>query len=338
MKLIPALLFALVGCTAPGSTPEGGMQAGLTEAGVQHTKITRRLGSMGTSLVIEVAAIDRTTALKASERAVRALEETEARLSTWREDSELALLNQTTGNFTVSPTTARELRRTLALARETEGAFDPTIGALVDAWDLRGEGRVPRDEERARALEASSHEYLKVTGEQAVRLHPDLRVEEGGFGKGAGLDRAMIALRKAGAARATLDLGGQVAFLGPGTHTLHLAHPSERDQEVVTLTVPEGSVATSSNSERSTSASGHLLDPRTGAPATFEGSMTVWAEDALTADALSTAMFVLGPKDAFVLAESLEGVELCILELVHDNLHLHFTSGMDARWIRTTDD
>lgn len=318
-SLAPLLCLA---CATP--TPDAG-----------EGRVVRRLTSMGTGLSVEVVAEDRTTALRASERAVRTLEATEARLSTWLDDSELARLNAAPvgAPLEISSELASELSRARALWLLTDGAFDPAVGALVKAWDLRGPGRLPSQEELEAALEGSSLRHLTLEGTVATRRHAGLRVEEGGFGKGAGLDRALEALRSAGARSAALDLGGQVALLGPGPFEVQVTHPRQRDQVVLTLDVPAGSVATSGNSERGRIVDGvpigHLLDPRTGSPAPDFGSVTVWAPSALEADALSTALFVLGPDAALELASKLTDVEALVLVLQPDGqLTAQYTPGL----------
>ena len=149
-----------------------------------------------------------------------------------------------------------------------------------------------------------------------MRLRPGVAVEEGGFGKGAGLKAAVAALAASGATAATLDLGGQLAVFGPGRRELAVADPGRRDRPVVTLAIDRGSVATSGNSERGIEAGGrrygHLLDPRTGRPAPDFGSLTVWADDPLTADCLSK-LYVLGPERAVAWAATHPGVEVLAL-------------------------
>jgi thiamine biosynthesis lipoprotein len=100
---------------------------------------------MGTTLTVSVEALDRLTALAAGEKAVRALEAAEARLSTWQEDTELARLNRATVGEAValSQKLAEELAAVRHWWKETNGAFDPGIGVLVDIWGLRQGGRRP---------------------------------------------------------------------------------------------------------------------------------------------------------------------------------------------------
>jgi thiamine biosynthesis lipoprotein len=120
-----------------------------------------------------------------------------------------------------------------------------------------------------------------------------------------------------------LDLGGQHALAGEGTWSIELAHPRDRQQPVLRLTLPAGSVATSGNSERRWSAGGrtfgHLLEPASGAPLEADAlphTATVVAPGALAADALSTAAFLDPTAAAPALAEA--GAHLLLLRLEGD--------------------
>jgi thiamine biosynthesis lipoprotein len=284
--------------------------------------VERRLGLMGTELEIRVEAGTRAAALDASEGAVRALEAAEARLSTWRDGSELSRLNRTPVGTPIqlSPRLTAELRIVRHWWRETGGAFDPGIGALIAAWGLRTGGRVPTVKEREEARAAGGLVALALADGRATRLRPGLRIEEGGWGKGAGLDAAVEALHGGRATAAMLNLGGQVAVYGgegQGTSwTVPVADPRDRQRAVVALTISSGSIATSGNSEhgfeRDGVRYGHLLDPRTGAPARDFGSLTVWASTALAADCLSK-LYVLGPEGALAWARVHPGVEVLAL-------------------------
>jgi len=303
-------IAALPGC---GSPPAGDGSQSCVE---------RRLGSMGTWLTLEVEAPTRSQALLASERAVEALESCERRLSTWGEGSELARLNATPvgETFALSIELAIELRAARRWWLETGGAFDPAVGGLVAAWDLRGAGRVPAEAEIARALAHGGFAALELEGQRATRLDGALWIEEGAFGKGAGLDAALRELRACGVHRAFLDLGGQVAVLGAGgrPHVWGIAHPSEREQVALGLLLEHGSLATSGNSERAIAVDGvrhgHILDPRTGRPAADFGSLSVLAPDALAADCLSTGLYVLGPEAALRFGREQSAIDVLVLE------------------------
>jgi thiamine biosynthesis lipoprotein len=270
--------------------------------------VERQVAAMGTTLRVEVeAAGGRDEALAIAEAMIREVEATEARLSTWRESSELARLNRAPVGEWIESAAAPELAAAARCARETSFAFHPSIGRLVAVWGLRGTGRVPTPAELAsarRGLEELGFE----TGTEPTRARrtADVVLEEGAFGKGAGLDAALDSLPKlpskeeAGFVR--IDLGGQVAWAN-AAHSVGvaLADPRSRARPVLELALHErrASLASSGNSEKQFTFDGeffgHLIDARTAAPARDFGSVAVVATSALAADCLSTALFVMGP-------------------------------------------
>lgn len=321
MRAVPlAMLVSLAACVwAPRRT----------------ATVERRVMLMGTALEITVEAADRAAGLAASERAVAALEAAEARLSTWRDDSELARLNQTPAGKPrpLSPALASDLAAAKRCWQETEGGFDPGVGGLVRAWGVRTGGRLPGERERREAVGSIADLRLEPNG-LAMRERPELVLEEGAFGKGAGLGHALAALAGSGVSRASLDIGGQVAVLGRGWR-VSVADPRRRDRPVMALSIDGGSVATSGNSERGIEVRGrrlsHILDPRTGEPAPDFGSLTVWTSDPLWADCLSTGLYVLGPEAALRWAAAHPGIEVLVLRVDGDRLTALASPGLKER-------
>jgi thiamine biosynthesis lipoprotein len=252
-------------------------------------------------LRLSVQAASPERALEASEAIVRAVERVEARQSTWRPGSELSRFNRAAPGeeILLSPELAGDLDLASRCARETEHAFDPGVGALVELWGLRKPNRgtpPPSPAEREAAVRASSlSRGLWLQGTRAKRLLPGFRLEEGGFGKGIALDEAIQAARAAGATRVELDFGGQIARWGEGSLKLAIARPRARQARAIELELAHGSLSTTGNSERK---GGHVIDPRTGSMAPDFGSVTVWSGSAAWADCLSTALFVMGPEKA----------------------------------------
>jgi thiamine biosynthesis lipoprotein len=292
----------VLGMSACQSAPESSSQ------------LHRSVYLMGTSVEIQLQAEQRATAIQASEVIVRTLEQAEARLSTWRPDTELSRFQR--GETEASAALRAELDAALAWSQATQGAFEPRCAALVAAWDLRGAGRLPSpNEQRAAARDRS-------------------RWEEGGFGKGAGLAAAARELADLpGVLRAQINLGGQWLLVGPGPFDIEVADPDQRETAVASLRVPGGSVATSGNSERGIvihgQRFGHVLDPRSGAPARDFGSVTVIHPDPLAADCLATAFLVLGPEAALAWAAQDPQLEVFVVERGPDRPRFRASAGLD---------
>jgi thiamine biosynthesis lipoprotein len=282
----------------------------------------RIVATMGTELQLELAASTHAVALAQLEAALTAVESCAVRLSTWSTPpappGDLARLNAAAPGTWVEcelPTT-EELQRTSHWSRETRGAFDVAVGTWIALYDLRGTGRWP-EATRVDALRAQAPFAWEVAAGKARRLSPLTLLEEGGFGKGAALDAALGALRAAGATSARLDLGGHVTVLGP-TRAVDIADPDRRDRAMVRVSVGDASLSTSGNSEHGLRVDGrrlgHLLDPRTGRPASDWGSLSVRAPRSLDADCLSTGLFVLGPDAALDFARTHPGIDvLCLV-------------------------
>ena len=278
-----------------------------------HDWLERRAYLMGTTLRIRVAATDRTVATEAIERAFSEVARLEDLLSTWRHDTELSRLNAASPGdpVSLSQDVSDALHETRGWSIRTERAFDPAVGALIDAWDLRGSDGavVPTAAAIDSALAASGFRHFRVdsaTG-TGTRLHPDAWLDAGAFGKGLALRAARKALEDEGIAAALLDFGGQIMVLGPApldeSWVISVADPERRQAPVLLLGLQPGqSAATTSISERRAEVEGHevghVLDPRTGRPVPGWGSVTVVADDPLVADVLSTALFVMGPERA----------------------------------------
>lgn len=197
------------------------------------------------------------------------------------------------------------LAQARALSAATDGAFDPTVLPLLRAWgaypdlDHLAAGRV--DAVGWRGL------VLDPVGRTVRFERPGMGVDLGGIAKGCALDRARAALAAAGASRAVLDLGGNLAFVGRGPGEgwrVAVRDPAAPDATLGTLTLGPGeTVSTSGNYARDFAAEGwrtrsHVFDPRTGRPVRGDLAVTVWAPEGAAADALSTAFLVLGPTHA----------------------------------------
>lgn len=267
------------------------------------TALERGQVLMGTVFTARVWAADSA----ASERELAAALDEVARLervmSSWSTTSELARVNDAldTEPVPLSDDLGAVLDSALAMAALTGGAFDPTIAPLLDAWDVRGRGRSPSRGEIERARARVGHPLLRFDrGARALEAtRAGVRLDLGGIGKGFALDRA--AARLADAAEVRLDFGGQWLVRADTVVTIAVAHPSDRLRPAAWVHLARGSVATSAQSESPARVRGrsvHVLDPRTGVPATSRAAVTVVGASATRADALSTALLVMGREAA----------------------------------------
>jgi thiamine biosynthesis lipoprotein len=281
---------------------------------------------MGTTLHVGVLALDRAEGVAAIEDAFAAVRRADSLLSTWRDDSEISRLNHApTGRpVRLSSELYALLQESQRWSAATGGAFEPAVGALVDAWDLRGRGRIPSPVELAAARSRTGMALFRFTDANAsvTRRCPGAWIDTGGFGKGVALRVARAALQERGIASAFLNFGGQVLAIGADRGSdwvVPVAHPARRLDEAARLRLRNRSASTSSQSERFLDAAGrrlgHVLDPRSGRPVPAWGSVTVVAEDPALADALSTALLVLGPDAALAWAESRDDVGVLVLEV-----------------------
>jgi FAD:protein FMN transferase len=299
-------------------------------------RVHRTSALMGTTATISVAAQSRLDALAMSETAMRTMEELESVLSSWQPASELSALNAAPVGSEAHPSSGLGalLAEAASWVRLTDGAFEPVVGALIDAWDLRGGGREPTRSELRAALEAVGPRGMHIDPESGVvrRLVDAAWIDAGAFGKGAALRSARDTLRARGTPSAILDLGGQLLYMGEDDHDIPVAHPARRDASAAVLRVRNVSVATSGVSERFIDVGGeqygHILDPRTGLPVPAWGSVTVVAEDPLEADIVSTALYVMGAEAGLRWARNRGTVAALFLMYSGGSLHASWTPAM----------
>ena len=284
-------------------------------------RIERRVLLMGTYAELVTFSTDRQRGLQELGRMLKVLEAAERELSTWRDDSIVTALNRQPVNvpWVAPPPLCSLLAELVSWHRETRGAFDPAIGALVAAWGLREGGRHPTSTDIETALRHSGLQHIFFDPRScSVTRRRNVWLDAGAFGKGEALDR-LLRLEDIGLVQPWIaDLGGQIMVKGMSKEgwPIALAHPQQRDETVAEIHLTRGSLATTGGSERDVSlegrSMGHILDPRTGFPITRKASAVVWHQSALVADVLSTALYVMGVEEGLRWAE-IRGVAACFI-------------------------
>ena len=237
-------------------------------------------------------------------RALSWFRRVEACCSRFEEGSELRRLSGSIGRpVPVSAMLYELVEFALAVAEESGGAFDPTVGLTMEGRGFDREyrsGRVARTP--LRADESVTYRDVRLDqGGRTITLTRPLLLDLGAVAKGLAVDMAARELEPLGSF--TIDAGGDLWLGGRNAEgapwSVGIRHPRDPDGLIATLRVSDGAVCTSGDYERPS----HILDPRRGAPAEALASVTVVAPSAMVADALGTAAFVLGPERGLELLE-----------------------------------
>ncbi len=234
---------------------------------------------------------------------VRTIQQLDSLLDVTNENSELYQLNHNRA-AAVSDMTADLIRTAISEAERTGGAFDPTIYPLTQAWGFTTDTQqVPSQEAIDALLPCVGTAHILVDGTQ-IALTEGAQLDLGGIAKGYAAQVSIELLQARGIKTALLSLGGNVQTLGSKPDgepwVIGIANPEKPSEEIAILTFT-GSLAlvTSGGYQRYFEQAGvrysHILDPETGYPADNGlASVTILTQDGTTADALSTALYVMG--------------------------------------------
>lgn len=270
--------------------------------------------TFGTTYSVRFIGLDQSQASDVRGQINDLFEQIDQQMSLWRDDSELSRFNASAGEdwFPVSEDTARVVESAIAISRETDGAFDPTVAPLMKLWSFGPEQKplsVPTEEQIA-----ETRQHVGVDGIE-VRLSPPalrkldsaVRLDLNAIAKGDAVDRVAALLQRQMITEYMVEIGGEVRT--SGTHndgrpwSIGIERPIVGERSVQAIVeLREASLATSGDYRNYVVADGkrysHTIDPRTGNPIEHAvASVSVVADDCMTADAWATALMVLGPED-----------------------------------------
>ncbi len=228
----------------------------------------------------------------------------EAKYSRYRDDSLATRINRSAGDscgVEVDAESARLLDYAATAWRESGGRFDITSGILRRAWNFKA-GRVPSREEVAALLPLIGWEKLVWRAPRIVLPLAGMEIDFGGYVKEYAADLAAAKCRELGARHGLVDLGGDLAVVGPHPDgrpwRIGVRDPRAPERALVEIALHSGGLATSGDYERCIVANGvrygHILDPRTGWPVSGLASVTVAAEACLVAGTLTTSALLRG--------------------------------------------
>ena len=337
----PGILTALLALTAG---------AAADDAKLERYSATQK--QMGVPFTITVYAGDEDVANEAVEAAFQRIKQLNSILSDYEPDSELMQLCRTAGKgerVPVSEDLWKVLARADEISRLSNGAFDVSVGPLVQLWRIsRRKRELPPPEALASARKLVDYRQIHLDPEhRTVELKlAGMRLDLGGIAKGYATDEALKVLRQRGFPRALIGGYGDFSVgdpppdragwrIGIAPLTAPDAEPSEF------IVVKNCGVATSGDAWQFVEIAGqrysHIVDTRTGLGVTQRSSSTVIAPDGMTADALATAVSVLGPERGRDLVEKVDGAAAMIVWLEDGEPKTMRSKRMDKFLVEKTD-
>jgi thiamine biosynthesis lipoprotein len=304
-------------------------------AGAQEvlTRFERTEPHMGTQVHIVAYASSETAWQQAADAAFRRFAELDARFSDYRSDSELMQLCASAPHeqpVSVSEELFDVLRIAARISEASEGAFDVTVGNVTRLWRrARRQHTAPSKDLLEAALATVDYKQIRLfEANHAVQLtRKGVRIDLGGIAKGFACDKALQELQRQGITRALIHAGGDMVLGEPPPDAdgwpIAVAGLRRDDPPVEFFSAARCAVATSGDLWQFLEIEGrrysHIIDPRTGWGIEGPRSVTVVARDGATADALATAISVLGPERGLNLAKQFQASVL-IRMLVQDQV------------------
>jgi thiamine biosynthesis lipoprotein len=276
----------------------------------------------------------------AAEAAMQRVSGRDALLSRTRAESEIARVNQNAGTgvaVALSDDVYSILQQAVGLSDRTDGMFDPTIAPVMDAWGFtKSEYRVPGADELAELLPLVNADALVLKDRSAMLPEKGMELDLGAIAKGYAGDQCAQLLSSYGVTSALVALGGNITAIGAkpdGTNwRVAVRDPNNEDSYLCVLPLQDRTASTSGGYERYFEQDGviyhHIIDPDVGYPARSGlKSVTVVSASGTTADALSTALFVMGEEKALELWRESSDFEVV---LVRDDNKVLFTDGLES--------
>ncbi|MCJ8166777.1 FAD:protein FMN transferase [Pontibacter sp. E15-1] len=297
---------------------------------------------MGTRFELAVVTRDEQRGWEAIAAGITEIKRIEALISEWQPTSQTSAINRNAGIKPVA--VASELydliSRSNRISEMTGGAFDISFAAIDKVWHFDGSMKtLPTQAQVAASVSKINYRNIILNpADHSVFLkETGMKIGFGGIGKGYAANRARDVMREMGMAGGVVNAAGDLVTWGKQADGqpwyVGVADPAEKDKVFSWLTADETSVVTSGNYEKNVTLNGkrysHIIDPRTGFPVSGLKSVTIVCANGELADALATAVSVLGREEGLYLINQLKGVECLLLtdtdEMVtSDNLHLHF--------------
>ncbi|MCX5693319.1 MAG: FAD:protein FMN transferase [Candidatus Omnitrophica bacterium] len=302
------LIFVLTGCGRDSSVKETGIL-------------------MDTFCEISCYGVSKDKAIAAIDAAFKEMERVEKVFNKFDEDSEVSKINRLAGSekVIISKEFFNLTEESIYYSGISEGAFDITVAPLMEIWGFVRKHKVIPDKDAVEnALKSVGYKNIALDPEElSIRfLNKGVKVDFGGIAKGYAVDRAKDVLVSKGIKNGLVNLGGNIFALGsaPGRKSwkIGVQDPRNKGRLLRSFELTDRAISTSGNYERFFEIGGkrysHIMNPLTGEPCQGIISVTVAADSAEKADALSTAIFVMGEEKGLNFARSIKGIKVLILK------------------------
>jgi len=293
---------------------------------------------MGSSFDITVVAQNEELGYIYIDEAVAEISRIERMISSWDENSETYQINKNAGikEVKVSTELFKLIERAQQISALTDGAFDISYASMDSVWKFDGSMKeMPSETEIKKSIRKIGYEKIVLDSKkQSVFLkEKGMKISFGAIGKGYAADKAKALLVskqvRAGIINASGDLSTWGTKVSGEKWLIGIANPLSKDRIFSWLPVIESSVATSGNYEKyvvfDDKKYTHILDPRTGYPASGINSVSIFAKSAELCDALATAVFIMGKEAGISLIEQLGGTEVILID---SNNSIHKSDGI----------
>jgi thiamine biosynthesis lipoprotein len=289
-------------------------------SGASLIRVTKRSRALGSDVTITALSAHRQVAAEAIDAAFAELRLVEQLMSIYRPDSQLCRLNRTGELEDPHPYLVEVLNKAVEVSAQSNGAFDITVQPLWKAYyDAARRGRLPDDSQLVDVRSHVDWRNVIVSPRRILLKGPATEITLNGIAQGFAADRAMAALRARAIDHALIDTGetGALGRNGSGTPwVVGIQHPRQADALISLLAMDGRCLATSGDYATTFGDNphcNHVFDPRTGRSPTEFSSVSVVAPTAMEADALSTAVFVLGKDQGMELLRSMPGTDLFVV-------------------------
>ncbi len=288
---------------------------------------------MGTRISVELWHQNETLARQCSDEIFAEMVRLDVMMSPFRADSEISFINNnaSTETIEVSEEIAKVIARSLYFSKISNGAFDITFASIGYRYDYRKRVK-PSDQLIESSLPSIDYRHIILNNNTLRFDHAGVRIDLGGIAKGYAVDRAIEIARRCGIGEALISAGGDTRVLGRKRGKpwiIGIQHPRKENELALVLPLSDTAISTSGDYQRFFIRDGqrihHIINPSTGKSATASWSATVTGPDAMTTDALSTTIFVLGAVKGIALIETLNKIDAIIID---KQGNVHYSSGL----------